>query len=299
MNAVISRQVMVDAMSADFNAETRENFPTRWHNVDTVVLEQGEVDAGGTLDFHLIEVCLHGHWRARYDTELENDRQRTPVLLPNGLQYVPNDAATHIEAEGRYTVQQIYVDARVFRDVAGHFAQGDPDHVKPVGFQGIFDQQILAVTRCILEESRRPSGGGDLYADHLARKLAYLILERLNAPATRATRRRLLSAPELSRVAGHIEAHLADTGGLETFARLLDMDVFSFSRAFKATTGMTPHQYLIDRRLTKIKELLLHSDATLAAIAVDTGFSSQSHMNGAFLRATSVSPGRWRREAVA
>ncbi|MEM7644316.1 MAG: helix-turn-helix transcriptional regulator, partial [Pseudomonadota bacterium] len=66
------------------------------------------------------------------------------------------------------------------------------------------------------------------------------------------------------------------------------------TRAFKETTGQAPHQYLIDRRIARVKELLIAGEDGLVEIAYATGFSSQSHMTSTFRRRVGVAPGRWR-----
>jgi AraC-like DNA-binding protein len=58
---------------------------------------------------------------------------------------------------------------------------------------------------------------------------------------------------------------------------------------------MSPHQWLLGRRIGKAKTLLTESSFTLSQIALACGFSSQSHFNAAFKSAMGISPGQWRR----
>jgi AraC family transcriptional regulator len=69
----------------------------------------------------------------------------------------------------------------------------------------------------------------------------------------------------------------------------------SFSRAFKQSTGIPPHQWLLDRRVETAKDLLRRSCLSLTDIALTCGFSDQSHFTRVFVRACGVSPGVWRR----
>lgn len=73
------------------------------------------------------------------------------------------------------------------------------------------------------------------------------------------------------------------------------LSVTHFVRGFRRSTGVSPHQWLLDRRIGKAKLLLVKSDHSLAHIALECGFSSQSHFSAAFKHFTKVSPGRWRR----
>jgi AraC-like DNA-binding protein len=68
-----------------------------------------------------------------------------------------------------------------------------------------------------------------------------------------------------------------------------------FGQAFKKSTGNSPHQWLIKRRVEAAKALMSDSSLPLGQIAVSCGFSDQSHFSRVFARETSVSPGAWRR----
>ena len=71
-----------------------------------------------------------------------------------------------------------------------------------------------------------------------------------------------------------------------------------FTRAFRESTGQTPHQWLIERRLERAYALLRDTDLPLAEVAVSCGFCDQSHFTRVFARATGVTPGVWRRGAA-
>jgi len=65
---------------------------------------------------------------------------------------------------------------------------------------------------------------------------------------------------------------------------------------FKKTSGLTPHRWLVQRRLERAQDLLLWSTLSLAQIALDCGFSEQSHFTRTFTRLVGTSPGEWRRQ---
>lgn len=68
-----------------------------------------------------------------------------------------------------------------------------------------------------------------------------------------------------------------------------------FSRAFKATMGQTPHQWLTALRIERAKCQLLGSKLALPEIATDCGFSDQSHFTRVFAAWTGASPRSWQR----
>jgi transcriptional regulator GlxA family with amidase domain len=83
---------------------------------------------------------------------------------------------------------------------------------------------------------------------------------------------------------------------LAQLARECGLSASHFTRAFRQSVGMAPHQWLLAQRVERAKERLLHSDAPLATIAVDCGFADQSHFTRVFTKQMTASPGQWRRE---
>lgn len=81
-------------------------------------------------------------------------------------------------------------------------------------------------------------------------------------------------------------ADLADTAGVRSS---------EFPRAFRATIGTTPYQYVMQERINWCAELLRTSDMSLAEISYATGFSSQSHFTRTFRKQKSVTPMTYRR----
>lgn len=68
-----------------------------------------------------------------------------------------------------------------------------------------------------------------------------------------------------------------------------------FTRMFKASTGTSPYRFIIERRLSKARQLLLFSLLPLGEVAYAAGFSSQSHMTSTFQRNVGVTPKQYRR----
>jgi AraC family transcriptional regulator len=92
----------------------------------------------------------------------------------------------------------------------------------------------------------------------------------------------------------YIQAHLAQDLSLESMATVAAMSAYHFSRLFKQSTGLAPHQYLLTCRIERAKPLLKQGDLTIAQIARIVGFSSQSHFGYHFKRLTGVTPRQFR-----
>ena len=90
----------------------------------------------------------------------------------------------------------------------------------------------------------------------------------------------------------------ADPGGrtsLADVARDCGLSPGYFARAFKASTGTTPHGWLQACRVDRAKDMLLAPDLSLAEVAMACGFADQSHFTRTFFRLAHATPGAWRR----
>ena len=80
------------------------------------------------------------------------------------------------------------------------------------------------------------------------------------------------------RVREHVELHLSESMDLAELAGVAGLSLYHFARAFKQSTGVTPHHYLVHRRIERAREMLARSELPLSEIALAAGFSDQSHL---------------------
>ena len=104
-----------------------------------------------------------------------------------------------------------------------------------------------------------------------------------------------LPGNKLVRVKDFVESSLDQDLTLEALAREAGYSRAHFLRMFRESTGTTPHQYVMERRIAHAEELLLTNELGVAEIAVACGFSSQAHLTLAFKKQTGVTPAEYRR----
>lgn len=108
----------------------------------------------------------------------------------------------------------------------------------------------------------------------------------------------VLTPRQMTRVRDHVEAHLSRPIGVEDLARIAGLSESWFAKSFKRTTGMTPHRWLLGRRLDCAMRLIERPGLPLAEIAAEAGFADQAHMTRSFHALTGQTPGGWRRAAT-
>jgi AraC family transcriptional regulator len=97
-----------------------------------------------------------------------------------------------------------------------------------------------------------------------------------------------------ARVLDYIEAALDGPLTLADLAHLAEMPLLRFLRSFASATGTTPHAYMTERRLQRARHLLCTTDDPVAAIALDCGFSHQSHLGTALRQRMGLRPLQYR-----
>jgi AraC-like DNA-binding protein len=98
----------------------------------------------------------------------------------------------------------------------------------------------------------------------------------------------------MRRVREHIETHLGENVDLAALASIAGLSVFHFARAFKRTAGVTPHLYLLRRRIERAQEMLGRTELSLSEIALAAGFFDQSHLARHFRQVVGMTPREFR-----
>jgi len=146
------------------------------------------------------------------------------------------------------------------------------------------------------EEKKQQILALGLYTDHLIHALAYRVqVFARNVSPSHATRPASgLPNRILKRVLDKMRV-LDDEVSLQSLAQVSGYSRVHFLRMFRAATGRSPHNYLMNMRVERARELLSNSAFSLIEIALECGFSSHSHMTRVFRQFLGVTPSEYRR----
>lgn len=158
------------------------------------------------------------------------------------------------------------------------------------------DRVMWGLANALLDSVEHANERSTLFIDHVALTFcAHVVKAYGNAVVPDDKVSGGLSPSQLRRVLDFIAAHLNDDHSIAELARECGLSSGYFSRAFRQTTGITPHQWVIRRKVERARQLLLGNGLELADIAQVCGFVDQSHFTRVFTRLEGDSPGRWRR----
>ncbi|KEQ53862.1 helix-turn-helix domain-containing protein [Sphingobium chlorophenolicum] len=232
-------------------------------------------------------------------TGVIEDKKITTVIPPGGLCLWPANSPFSIELENSVETLHLYIRSSIVNEVAASLGYDYPDGIRlrpRVGQRDELLEQLALEVRSVAA-----SGGSStaLYVDQMALAIAArLIRHDYSAqPAPAAANNRGLARGRLKRVEDFVEAHLERPIQLHELSLVGGLSVSHFVRQFKLATGVSPHQFVLRRRVERAKRLLSHSDQSLAQIAYSCGFSHQEHLTHTFRRHVGATPGNYRRSA--
>jgi AraC family transcriptional regulator len=101
---------------------------------------------------------------------------------------------------------------------------------------------------------------------------------------------------QLKRVSDYIEANLGSTIRGADLARIAQLSVSYFPRAFRRSVGYSPHAYVLRQRMRRAQDIMLSSGHPLSRIALECGMGDHSHFSRVFRKLVGTNPWAWRRQ---
>jgi AraC family transcriptional regulator len=158
------------------------------------------------------------------------------------------------------------------------------------------DPLMRALILGFLAEAEAGGSNGRVLIDSLTTAFAVHYIQHYGQGVPEETGpREGLDARRLKRAMDLLDSRFAEDLSLEDIARDVAMSKFHLIRQFKLSTGLSPYQYLLKRRLERAKTLLLQGSLPIGQIALAVGFGDQSQFNKHFKREFGTTPAALRK----
>lgn len=231
---------------------------------------------------------MQGRIDPRRPTPMRFDTMHQMTLTPGGSPLWVHSDTTQYLAFGVFHFDHATVVPLIGEDV----------DVRPLAVPRLqfYDERVMMIVRLLAMECHDATQTDLLYADSLS--LALLLRLCKLDTTHQATQRQALSPRRLRLARDYMLADLSTPVRLEDVAGLLGISPAHFSRAFKRSTGLSPHQWRLHERLEHARRVMATTSQTVAETAIATGFVDQAHFTRVFKRIYGVTPAAWKKSAM-
>ena len=241
-----------------------------------------------------VTVALHQGETFRMDWRAASDRVRSNEIVRDNAHVVDARLPFWARSQASMSFFAISMDAAFVKQIwERDFGQAAEFELRTA--IGVRDPVINRFGLLAQKELSEGGIGGRLYAEGLGTALAVHLLRQYGTlPRARVIYRGGIASKPLQRVISYIDENLQDALSLAELARIAELSPHHFATAFKDSTGISPHQYVIERRLERARDLLRRNKNSISEIAHAVGFSSQSHLSAHFRRTMGLTPRTFR-----
>jgi AraC family transcriptional regulator len=267
-----------------------------WRGVTVGLYRQssGELDTP-PFAAHAVIVHLSGPIRVRYRAD---GRSYEGVELEGDVSILPAGQPREWRWNAPSEDLRMVLEPGFLRWVAEEAGVPRAERLELVDNFRVRDQRLEHVARAFKAELEAGGLGGRLYAESLANVLAVHLIRHYSSLCPGSAHedggRSGLSRNALGRAVGYIEENLSEDLTLADIAEAARVSPYHFSRLFKVSAGLSPHQYVIHRRVESAKNLLSKTNLPIAEVAQRVGFADQAHLTNQFKRLVGVTPGAFR-----
>jgi AraC-like DNA-binding protein len=232
---------------------------------------------------------------------------RYPIAAGDVFFVPPEQPHGYAKARGLSLVNLLFLPGRLpeipgeVRRIAGWQAlfESEPKYRDAQGFAGHLRlppeelERVATLLRELDAETKRYAPGATALVEALFMQLVVRLARSYGAYASPAGRRLLA----VQRTIRHIEERHAEPLELNVLAKKAGMSLSTFKRAFKAVTGTSPIDYLLQVRLARACHLLRTGDTNVTEAALATGFNDSNYFARQFRLRMGCSPREWHKKA--
>ena len=205
---------------------------------------------------------------------------------------IVNPGTMHTETNDRTNSLEyiaLGIDGLSFQTAVGHNS-----HYNLYHFHNYRSETLFYLEKIIRELQHQEEGYREICTS-LLNILILLILRNTNSKFTAASSDR--TSRECKFIEQYLNEHFAENITLDTLSSLTYMNKYYMVHAFKKYKGLSPINYLIDRRISEAKRLLETTNHSVSKISQAVGFSSQSYFSQVFRKELGITPLQYRKQS--
>ena len=247
---------------------------------------------GATSDKHILTMC--SNHPSRFEIRQGVNRRASYIKQPGSLSLVPAGECPLMRAETEFNLVVCAFDSTLVSALDSELERRPDGELRlQANVQDPAAQQLMTL---LTADANEDVSTERLYTEHLAQALAVrmLFFGRGTKPPSNNGGTYGLPGHVLRRIIERMRSFDSDLS-LQALANESGYSRVHFVRMFKAATGSSPHNYLLNLKLERVRELLKIPSMSLIDIALDCGFSNHSHMSRLFHKSVGVTPSAYRR----
>ena len=231
---------------------------------------------------------------SRFELGRSVNRKISYVKQPGSLSLVPAGMCPGMRAETEFDLVVCALDPALVSAFDSELERRPEGELRlHANFQDRAAQQLMTL---LIADANEGHTTERLYTESLTNALAVRMLSLGRSTTPQTDNRGTYGLPRhvLRRIIERMRCFSCDLS-LQALANESGYSRVHFVRMFRAATGYSPHNYLLNLRLERARELLKNPSLSLIDVALDCGFSSHSHMSRLFHKSVGVTPSAYRR----
>jgi AraC family transcriptional regulator len=243
---------------------------------------------------HFLQLQSKGPVRYRWTT---GNFTRVAIAEPGTLFLCPRGSRDRVEWEGPTDRVMVSLEHPIItKALEETAAQNDVELLQ--SFE-MHDRHIASIVMALRADLEDGSPAGHLYGESLITALAVYLQKRYGVFRPRTTEfRGGMPGARLKRVLEFIDGNLSEDISLSALAGVAGMGPHYFSALFKCSTGLSPHQYVLRRKIERAKQHLRDPKISVVQITAIMGFADQSYFTKVFRRVVGVTPSAFRANLI-